>query len=230
MGLAAAAGITAVAGIGSAVIGSKAASKASKAQVQSDAAAIAEQQRQYDLNRADLAPWREAGGQAIGQGYAMLQPGYDYTASPGYQWRLGQGEQAIQGSAASRGHLLSGGTLKDLANFGQGLASQDYNDQFNRMMSIASGGQQAATSTGQFGQQSATNIGNLLQAQGQARASGYQNQASAINGGLGNIATLAQLYGGGGFGGNLFGGGGGLGNYNYAGDVNNVLPSNFGGL
>lgn len=201
MGLAAAVGITAVAGIGSSLVGASSASKAAKAQSKSDAAAIAEQRRQYDLTRADLAPWRIAGGQAINQGFASLQPGYDYTTSPGYQWRLGQGEAAIQGSAASRGHLLSGGTLKDLAGFGQGLATQDYNDQFNRLMAVAGGGQQAATSLGGFGQQSATNIGNLLQAQGQAKASGYQNQAAAIQGGLGNLATLGGLFGGGGFGG-----------------------------
>lgn len=222
-------GATAVAGIGSAVVGSKAAKKAANAQVQSDAAAIAEQQRQFDITQKNLAPWYQAGGQAIGQGYAMLQPGYDYTASPGYQWRLGQGTAAIEGGAAARGHLLSGGTLKDLANYGQGLAANDYNDQFNRLMAISGGGQQAATSLGGFGANAASNIGSLLAAQGQARASGYQNQAGAINTGLGNIATLGNLYGGGGgFGGGLFSQPSVFRSYNYANDVNNVLPSNFG--
>lgn len=190
-----------VASIGGALIGSSAAKKAAKAQTASDQAAIAEQQRQFDLTRADLAPWREVGGQAIHGAYDMLQPGYDYTASPGYQWRLGQGEAAIQGGAAAKGHLLSGGTLKDLATFGQGLAAQDYGDQFNRYSTLAGLGNSATQAGGQFGQNTANSISSLLQNQGQAKASGYQNQAAAINGGLGNIATLAGLFGGSGFGG-----------------------------
>lgn len=186
------------------VLGGKGAKKAAKAQAKADAAAIAEQQRQFDLTRADLAPWREAGGAAIKSGWDMLQPGYDYTASPGYQWRFNEGQRAIQGSAASKGHLLSGGTLKDLMGYGQGLASQDYGDQFNRTMAVASGGQQAATSTGQFGANSANNISSLLQHQGQAKASGYAGVNQAIQGTLGNLGSIYAM---GGFG----GGGGGYG-------------------
>src|SRR4051794_34847309 len=65
--------------IGSALLGSSAAKKAAKAQTKATDAGIGEISRQFDLNRADLAPWRDAGGKAIGQGFAMLQPGYDYT-------------------------------------------------------------------------------------------------------------------------------------------------------
>jgi hypothetical protein len=99
---------------------------------------------------------------------------------------------------------MSGGTLKDLARFGQGLAADDYNDQFNRFMAIAGGGQQAATAGAQLGQQSAQNIGSLLTQQGNARASGYIGQANAINGGLQGLASLLPYA--------LGGGGGGFGN------------------
>lgn len=44
---------------------SDSAESAQQAQSESSAAAIAEQQRQYDMTRKDLAPWREAGGAAI---------------------------------------------------------------------------------------------------------------------------------------------------------------------
>jgi hypothetical protein len=190
--------------VGGALISSGAAKKAAKTQAQSADAAIAEQRRQFDLNRADLAPWRQAGGQAITQGLEMLQPGYDYTTSPGYQFRFGEGQRAIDSSAAAKGMLMSGGTLKDLARFGQGLAADDYNDQFNRFMAIAGGGQQAATAGAQLGQQSAQNIGSLLTQQGNARASGYIGQANAINGGLQGLASLLPYA--------LGGGGGGFGN------------------
>ena len=53
-------GIAAAGAIGSAVIGSSASRRAANAQVEASQAAIEEQRRQYDLSRADLAPWREA--------------------------------------------------------------------------------------------------------------------------------------------------------------------------
>lgn len=187
--------------IGGALISSSAAKRASKAQVQSADAAIAEQRRQYDLTRADFAPWRQAGGAAITAGSAMLQPGYNYTTSPGYQFRFGEGQRAIESSAASRGMLMSGGTLKDLVRFGQGVAADDFNDQFNRQMAVAAGGQQANTTTANLGQASAANIGNLLTQQGNARASGYVGQANAWTNALQGLASLVP---GGGFGGGGF--------------------------
>ena len=48
---------------------------------------------------------------------------------PAYKFQLEQGLKGIQGSAAARGTLLSGGTLKALDTFGQGLAST-YNDKY----------------------------------------------------------------------------------------------------
>jgi len=194
MGLAAAAGIGAVATIGSTVLGASASKKAAKAQAAATDKGIAEEHRQFDLTRSDLAPWREAGGKAIGQGYAMLQPGYDYTTSPGYQFRFGEGQRAVESSAASKGMLMSGGTLKDLVRFGQGTAAQDYNDQFNRTMAVASGGQQAATSGAQLGQQSANSIADLYTQGGNAKASGYIGQANAISGGLGQLAQLGGMF------------------------------------
>jgi hypothetical protein len=123
------------------IFGGGAAKKAAKAQVEGAKLGIGELQRQFDLSRGDLAPWREAGGQAIGQGLAMLQPDYDHTTSPGYQFRFGEGQRAVESGAASKGMLMSGGTLKDLTRFGQGVAADDFNDQFNRTMAVAGGGQ-----------------------------------------------------------------------------------------
>jgi hypothetical protein len=53
----------------------------------------------------------------------------DYTQSPGYQWQLQQGMNAINSSQAHRGAMDSGATLKSLARYAQGLALQDFNAQ-----------------------------------------------------------------------------------------------------
>jgi hypothetical protein len=54
---------------------------------------------------------------------------------PGYQFRQKEGLNAVERSAAGKGTLRSGGTLKDIASWGQGLASQEYGNVFNRAQS-----------------------------------------------------------------------------------------------
>lgn len=61
---------------------------------------------------------------------------------PGYQARMDQGMKAVQNSAAARGMLDSGKTLKDLQRFGQDYASQEFDKAFNRTLSLADRGRQ----------------------------------------------------------------------------------------
>lgn len=51
---------------------------------------------------------------------------------PGYQFAVGQGRQAMEQSAAAKGVLNTGGTLKDLINYGQSAGSQQYQNVWNR--------------------------------------------------------------------------------------------------
>lgn len=54
------------------------------------------------------------------------------SESPGYQFRMQEGMKALENSAAARGTLLTGGTLKDLTGYAQGLASTEYDNEWNR--------------------------------------------------------------------------------------------------
>lgn len=186
--------------IAGAVIGAKASKKAAKAQVAAAEKGVAEIGRQYDQTRADMEPWRVAGGKAIGNLSAMLEPGYDYKTSPGYQFRFSEGQRAVESGGASRGMLMSGGTLKDLVRFGDGVASADFGDSFNRQASIAAGGQQVNTTLGQLGANAATNKADLYGQAGNARASGYVGQANSWIGGINNfndrLASMAKMFGG----------------------------------
>ena len=56
---------------------------------------------------------------------------------PGYQFRLSQGLEALQGSAAAKGLLRTGGTLKDIQEFGQRAGSQEYQNAVDRALSVA---------------------------------------------------------------------------------------------
>jgi len=188
--MAAAALIPAGASIIGGLLGKNSASKAAKAQTQLGREALAYQQQHDQQTRADLAPWMQEGGQAIHQLGDMLQPGYDYTASPGYQFRLSEGMRGVENSAAAKGILQSTGTLRGIDRFNQNYAANDFNDQFNRVASVAAGGQQVGSTLGQLGQASANNAGGILGGIGQARASGYAGQNAAVQGTLGNLFSL----------------------------------------
>lgn|SRR5574341_100433 len=55
-------------------------------------------------------------------------------SDPGYQFRLGSGKSALERSAAARGVLRTGGTLKDLLEYGQKFGSQEYEGAYNRAL------------------------------------------------------------------------------------------------
>jgi len=126
----------------------------------------------------------------------------DYTADPGYGFRMSEGMKALERSAAARGGLLSGATLKGVQRFGQDLASQEYQNAFNRyqvnranqlnpLQSLYGGGQTSANVLSNAAGQTGQGLAGSALAGGQARASGYMNMANALNQGL---STGANLY------------------------------------
>lgn len=77
----------------------------------------------------------------------------DFRNDPGYQFRLEQGQQALERSQAARGGLLSGRALRETQELGQGLADQSYQDAYNRWLQkqrqgVGVAGQQAELSQG----------------------------------------------------------------------------------
>jgi len=60
-------------------------------------------------------------------------PGTDEVLNdPGYQFTLQQGVDALSRTRAAMGTLNTGGTLKDIVDYGQNLASTRYNDVYQR--------------------------------------------------------------------------------------------------
>ena len=215
-----------------------AADTAAQASGAASAASIAEQRRQYDLSRADYAPYLAAGTESVNQLATDLRPGgrfatttpfdfrYDQNTDPGYGFRFSEGMKALDRSAASRGGLLSGATLRGATRFGQDLAAgsrqnafNEYltgfnaqtgerNQLYNRLAGVAGTGQNAVGSVTAQGANMAGNIGNAYMTSaantGNAAmaAAGIRNSAY---GGVGNV--LGRMYGNKGFS-NPFGGSG----------------------
>ena len=185
------------------------------ANTQANAAKSAQQTelQMYDQTRSDLSPYRTGGASALDQllGIYGLGPGGALnsqqlqgmlTNTPGYQFGLNQGVQALDRSAASRGMLLSGAQLKDAQQWGQGYAMQNaWQPYVQGLQSLSGMGENAAAQTGTFGQNTANQVSQLQLAQGQAQAAGSMGIANSLTGALNNSAFLYSLYGGGGMGG-----------------------------
>lgn len=98
---------------------------------------------------------------------------------PGFQFRMDEAMKALSRSAAGRGQLNAGGTSKQLLQYGQGLASQEYGNAFKRAFDVAGANYEAAIGNRQndynrFNTQWNANMG--LANMGQ-QAVGAQNQA-----------------------------------------------------
>ena len=143
---------------------------------------------------------------------------------PGFQFRLQQGQQALERSAAAKGGLLTGGTAQAEQQFGQDYASNEYGNvynralgqyqqaynqfqqnqanQYNRLAGLAGTGQTSAGQLASAGQASASNSGNILLAGAQGQSNAIQNAAAARASGY---ASGANAWGGaaGGIGGGI---------------------------
>lgn len=201
---------------GSAIIGAVTSSNASRsaAAAQSDAAnaANATQLQMFNTQREDAAPWRAAGGRALaGLENSDFQRDFtmaDFTADPGYQFRMNEGLKAIQNAASARGRLSSGGTLKSLLGYGQEMASQEYQNaynrfnadrdrRFNRLGSIAGIGQTANSQVAAAGQNYANQFSQNTMGAGNASAAASIAHGNSINNMIGQGAQAAAMYYGG---------------------------------
>lgn len=183
---------------------------------------------------ANYQPYLQGGAQAQGilsqmlgtPGQGLLTPWtQQFTAptaeeaakTPGYQFQLQQGENALQNSAASRGGLLSGRTLADMNNYAQGMASTNYqntfknaltqyqsayqtflnnqNNQYSRLMGQTGQGLSAAGGAGSLISGIGGDIASLYGAQGSAAAQGIMGQSNAYSSIFPGISNAMLNYG-----------------------------------
>jgi hypothetical protein len=151
-------------------------------------AALAENARQFDLVRGDTAPIRALGNAAVGT-LADLN-GYNESGapnmarffhSPDYQFNLTEGQKAIDRSAAARGGLLSGASVKEGTRYASGMASREYGSFVDRLMQQAGLGSNGTAQSAAAGAASAGNSANINMNAGNSRASSYMDTAANVN-------------------------------------------------
>lgn len=140
--------------------------------------------------RAEQAfqPYAQTGLQAQRTLAGNLQEGFDpgdLTQDEGYQFRLGQGQEALNRQLAAGGLLGSGAAIKAGQEYGQGLASQQYNDAYNQWLQK----NQQLAGVGSTGYNATANQANIYGNMGDVRANATL--------GRGNIFTntLADVVG-----------------------------------
>lgn len=194
----------------------KAAKNAANLQYKSTQEASQVQKDMYDQTRQDLNPYNQAGYDSLAQlmggmgedgKFMQTYSGQDIYDDPSYQFRLNEGLNAVQSSAAGQGGLLSGATLKALNNYAQDSASQEYQNaynrfnsdqtnQYNRLANLVGVGQNAAAQVGNAGLQTAQAVANNTMQGANAQAAGViqagNRQANTFN----SMLQLAGVAGG----------------------------------
>ena len=198
------AAIGGVASIAQGALGASAANKAADAQTAAVQQQLALQREMYDQTRTDLAPYREAGIPAIGGANYLLglgpaptwedadgnQQTYSFQTSPGYEFARDENLDAVESSAAARGGLYSGAAMQALGERANQLANLEFGNNFNRVMSVAGLGANAAAQQGNFNmanaQMGSTSYANM----GDAQAAGAIGAANSWGNALGTIPGL----------------------------------------
>ena len=172
--LAVGAGVSAVAGLAGSALQSNATGAGQKAA-----------QAQFAQEQNNLAPFRTAGGSAVGVASDLSGANgpdaanaamANFQTDPGYQFQLQQGLRAVDAGAASQGMLRSGATLKAEDTFGQGLAEQDFTNYYNRLFGLSQLGEQAAAG----GASTSIAAGNSANQAGLTQAGIYGNAAQGV--------------------------------------------------
>lgn len=148
----------------------------------------------YGTGISQLFPYQTAGTQALGSyadalglngaaGTARAKSAFQ--ASPGYQYTLDQGINAIKRNAGTTGLLASGNTLQSIGRYTQNLADQDYNNYLARLFGLTTAGQSAAG-----------NAAGLYANLGGGLAGSYTGQGQQVyntNVGIGNAQAAADI-------------------------------------
>jgi hypothetical protein len=182
--------------IGSSLIGAAGSMGAANSMSKANQSIADSNYRIFQEQKALQEPWRAAGIEALNK---LRSPDMQFTpfsadkfqADPGYAFRLSEGIKGLNNTAAARGGLLSGGTLKATERYAQGLASQEYQNAYNRyntdysmrlgpLQTLAGYGQGATNNltntTAAYGANQADTLANT----GNIRASSYLNATDAL--------------------------------------------------
>lgn len=143
-----------------------------------------------------MDPWSGYRDQYAGQLHRILQGEENWTADPGYQFRVAEDQRAVERAASARGSNISGNVLTELASRRQEMASQEYGNVINRLIGLAAATPENAIAGGQMYANSMTAI-----ATGQAQSqigSGFADSRGIAGLAAGIGSAISGMFGSGG--------------------------------
>jgi hypothetical protein len=194
---------------GSAAAGIFGGNKAADAQKKAAKKAAKAQKNALAVQTKLVEPYVEAGKNALAE-YQKMAPYEDFgmkqfEADPGYNFRMAEGMKGLERSAAARGLLQSGSTLKGIQQYGQNLASSEYENAFSRYLTqrearldpyryLSSQGQAAAVGQAANVGSSGAALAEIAAARGNVQAAQAAGTAGAFGNALGSVAQGIGSY------------------------------------
>jgi len=115
---------------------------------------------------------------------------------PGYGFRFSEGQKAVERQAAARNGLISGAALKASQRFGQDMASQEYQNAFNRYQTSRTNTLSPLQQLTGQGAAAAGQLGQYAGAYGNAVDNAYTGYGNTVNSALGGYGTtMGNVYG-----------------------------------
>jgi hypothetical protein len=162
----------------------------------------------YEKAQGNLLPYLESGRVNLDELNKSLRggdfnPRVDMDSDPGVKYRMERANEALQKSTAARGRLLSGATIRNVAELNQALASQEYGAayersfrdkgaEFNRLFSLSEQGRGAAGTSATLSAQEGVTMADLLTSQGNVQAAGQVGSSNAFSSMLGPLGSIAS--------------------------------------
>lgn len=137
---------------------------------------------------------RQLPNQNVGQvSQADANQAFDtFRNSTGYQFRLGQGLDAINSGYAGAGTLKSGAAMKGITDYGQGMASQEFGNYLNSLGNQQGVGLSAGSALAGVGQNYANSLGNIYMQNGENQANAALIKGQNIGQAFNSLATIGS--------------------------------------
>lgn len=135
-------------------------------------------------------------GDPQAEGYGSMARDFgmqDFQQDPGYAFRMSEGLKALERSAAGRGGAASGAAMKGITQYGQNLASQEYQNAFNRYMANRQSRLSPLQNLMGVGAGAASGLMGGTRDVGDAQASGIVGAANAQQQGINNMLNLGMM-------------------------------------
>lgn len=149
------------------------------------AAELAKQTIAWEAKKTELEKQRDIELQSY-------SPTAQLEKTPGYQYRYNTGLTTAKNSLAKMNMRQSGREQKELTQYGQEFGSGEFQNEFNRLTGLASGGQNAATTLANFSIGQGSALSNIYGQQARDNSQYYGNLNEGLQGSLSNYGTARE--------------------------------------